>query len=169
MADYRRPNNLNTVDSAYIAGLIDGEGTITLTRKHRNENRQLSVTISNTERNLLEFVLETVGAGKITGKRTAQDHHTPSFMYAIYNRQALAVLKQVEPYLRTYKVERASLILRDYIELTPRNGKYTIQQRVAREGFETAVLAINSGTDQRKSQLNQPHANFGPARTPPSS
>lgn len=33
-------------DAAYIAGLIDGEGTVTLTRKHRNENRQLCVSIS---------------------------------------------------------------------------------------------------------------------------
>jgi len=36
MADSRVPNSLGAVDAAYIAGLIDGEGTITLTRKHRN-------------------------------------------------------------------------------------------------------------------------------------
>ena len=41
---------LATIDAAYIAGLIDGEGTITLTRLHRNQNRQLVVSISNTER-----------------------------------------------------------------------------------------------------------------------
>jgi hypothetical protein len=28
---------------AYIAGLIDGEGTITLTRLHRSQNRQLVI------------------------------------------------------------------------------------------------------------------------------
>ncbi len=58
------PNQLSDVDSAYIAGLIDGEGTITLTRKHRNENRQLAISISNTDKDLLEFVLLTIGAGK---------------------------------------------------------------------------------------------------------
>ncbi len=58
------PNQLSDVDSAYIAGLIDGEGTITLTRKHRNENRQLAISISNTDKGLLEFVLLTIGAGK---------------------------------------------------------------------------------------------------------
>ena len=137
--------SLSLPDAAYIAGLIDGEGTITLTRKHRNENRQLSVSISNTDRDLLEFVYQSVGAGKITRKCTAKNHHTPSYTYAIYNRQALNVLEQIYAYLRTYKRERATLILRDYLQLTPRNGKYTDQQKAARECFESAVLAIKSG------------------------
>lgn len=55
-------------DAAYIGGLVDGEGTVTLSRRHRSENRQLVVSISNTERPLLEYVLYTVGAGKITSR-----------------------------------------------------------------------------------------------------
>lgn len=58
--------NLSIADAAYIAGIIDGEGTITLTRKHRNENRQLAVTISSNERYLLEFIRQTIGAGANT-------------------------------------------------------------------------------------------------------
>jgi len=137
--------SLSLTDAAYIAGLIDGEGTITLTRKHRNENRQLAVTISNTERDLLEYVYQSIGVGKITRKRTAKNHHTPSFTYAIYNRQTLNLLEQVCAYLRTYKRERADLILRDYLMLTPRNGKYTDQQKAARACLESAVLAIKAG------------------------
>ncbi|MCW9088029.1 MAG: LAGLIDADG family homing endonuclease [Gammaproteobacteria bacterium] len=132
MSHYKIPNTLSSIDAAYIAGLIDGEGTITLTRKHRNENRQLAVTISNTEKDLLEYVLKTIGAGKITNKRTTRAHHTPSFTYALYNRQALNLLAQIHPYLKTYKVRRARLILSDYLSLTPRNGKYTDQLRLAR-------------------------------------
>lgn len=133
---------LGIADAAYIAGLIDGEGTITLCRKHRNENRQLAITISNTERRLLDFVLNTVGTGKITRKRTTRPNHTPSFTYAVYNRQALQLLLQVHPYLRTYKADRATLILRDYLAVTPRNGKYTDSLRLRREQFENAVLNL---------------------------
>jgi hypothetical protein len=78
MAQYRVVNPLATVDAAYIAGLIDGEGTITLSRKHAAEKRQLAISISNTEERLLDFVLQSVGAGKITRKRTAKAHHSPS-------------------------------------------------------------------------------------------
>ncbi len=63
-------------------------------------------------------------------------------IHAIYNRQALWLLAQVEPYLRGYKAGRAQLILRDYLTLTPRNGKYTEKLQLAREHFETAVLGI---------------------------
>jgi hypothetical protein len=42
-------NDLSITGAAYIAGLIDGEGTVTLTRKHANENRQLAISISSTE------------------------------------------------------------------------------------------------------------------------
>jgi hypothetical protein len=41
MTKYKLNNVLTATDAAYIAGLIDGEGTVTLTRKHKNENRQL--------------------------------------------------------------------------------------------------------------------------------
>lgn len=33
---------MGQADAAYIAGLIDGEGSVTLSRRHRNENRHLS-------------------------------------------------------------------------------------------------------------------------------
>ena len=135
---------LTEIDAAYIAGLIDGEGTITLTRKHKNENRQLAVSISNTDRPLLEYVRQTTGVGKITSKRTSQPHHTPSFTYSVYNRQALTLLEQIQPYLRTYKTKRSKLILRDYLALTPRNGRYSEKMKLAREQFEVEVLSIKA-------------------------
>ena len=100
------------------------------------------ISISNTERPLLEYVLDSVGAGKITAKRTYQSHHTASYTYAISNRQALALLNQVFPYLKTYKAKRADLILRDYIRLTPRNGRYTPEFKQARTDFEHRVMQI---------------------------
>ncbi|KPJ87145.1 MAG: hypothetical protein AMJ53_18550, partial [Gammaproteobacteria bacterium SG8_11] len=96
----------------------------------------------NTEKDLLDFVLATIGAGKITKKRTTHSHHTPSYTYAIYNRQALTLLEQIHLFLRTYKRERAALILRDYLALTPRNGKYSEVMKLARTKFETALLEI---------------------------
>ena len=139
---YKEVNGMDQTDAAYIAGLIDGEGTVTLSRRHRNENRHLVVSISNTDRPLLEYVLNTVGAGKITGKKTSQSHHTPSYTYAISNRQAMALLKQTVPYLKTYKAIRSDLILRDYIRLTPRNGHYTPEIKQARTDFENKVMNI---------------------------
>jgi hypothetical protein len=87
------------------------------------------VSIANTDFSLLRFVLELVGAGKITNKRTGAAHHTPSFAYRVSSRQALVLLEQVAPFLRTYKRARAELALADYLRLTPRNGKYSSANR----------------------------------------
>ncbi|MBL1458401.1 MAG: LAGLIDADG family homing endonuclease [Methylophaga sp.] len=142
MAIYKTTKQLTPPIAAYIAGLIDGEGTVTLCRKHKNENRQLAVSISSTEKYLLEYVLEVVGTGKITTKKTVKTHHSPSFTYAIYNRQALNLLTQISPYLRTYKKHRSQLILKDYLRLTPRNGKYSEELRSAKHDFEIQLLNI---------------------------
>jgi len=141
MARYRTVSRLTAVDAAYIAGIIDGEGTITLTAMHRDENRRLVIGISNTERALLEFIKRATGAGRITNKRTTSQRHTPSYTYQIGARQALALLVQIAPYLRTYKSARAHLVLRDYIRLTPRNGKYDVQTALKRKEFESKLLA----------------------------
>jgi hypothetical protein len=58
MGRYRSVLSLDPREAAYIAGLIDGEGTITLSREHRNENRRLVVSIASTERCLLDFVAD---------------------------------------------------------------------------------------------------------------
>ena len=66
------------------------------------------------------------------------------YQYAIYNRQALTVLEQIVPYLRSYKVKRAHIILENYIALTPRNGKYTDKMLLQRKEFEKLVLSTKS-------------------------
>jgi hypothetical protein len=127
--------------AAYLAGLIDGEGTITLSRRHANERRQLVVSIVSTEREIVAWARETIGAGKITRKRTSSMRHTPSFTYSISNRQALEVLRQTMPHLRSYKRRRAELALERYVSLTPRNGKYSPDLAAARQLFELHFLA----------------------------
>ena len=69
MARPRVTNQLDTACAAYIAGLVDGEGTITLSRIHRNERRRLVVCISSNELPILRFVPAATGAGKLTSKR----------------------------------------------------------------------------------------------------
>ena len=55
MPAYREVRTLSVAEAAYLAGLVDGEGTVTLSRKHAGEMRQLVVSISNTELPILEF------------------------------------------------------------------------------------------------------------------
>jgi hypothetical protein len=141
---YRKLQPLSTADAAYIAGLIDGEGTVTLTRQHRNDYRQLSVSISSTEIAMLKYVKLVTGVGIITNKKTSKSHHAPSFTFAVYNRQALALLEQTVKFLQSYKRKRSVMVIENYIALTPRNGKYTVEMLDRKKAFEQAVLAITA-------------------------
>lgn len=113
---------------------------MSLSRRHRNENRRFVISISNTDAQLLNYVRQAVGAGRITRKRISNSNHTPS---AIDNRHALDLLRQIAPYLRTYKAERAKLVLAHYLRLTPRNGKYSPSQKKERGAFVTKFLLMN--------------------------
>ena len=67
--------------------------------------RQLVVSISNTELQILEFALVRVGRGKLTRKAIRARRTTPAAIlctYAVSNLTALALLAQIEP-LRSYK------------------------------------------------------------------
>ena len=144
MADYKHANILDVADAAYIAGVIDGEGTITMTRRHRNENRQLVISISNSEKKLLDYIKEITNVGTLSKKRTYKSNHAINFTYKISNRQALDLLQQITPYLKTYKKDRALLILKKYIKLTPRNGKYTKHVISEREKFIAEFFKITA-------------------------
>lgn len=65
MSRYKVCRQLSREDAAYLAGLIDGEGTIALSRKHLGVERQLVLSISSTEIELLEWAV---------GHRGRQDH-----------------------------------------------------------------------------------------------
>ena len=90
----------------------------------------------------MEFVQAALGTGQITGKRTYNVKHTSSFAFRVTNRQAVELLRQVAPYLRSYKAARAALALEHYVALTPRNGKYRDEVRLARKQFEASFLSL---------------------------
>ena len=131
----KRTKQLSKEDAAYLGGILDGEGTITLTSKHKGENRRLAVTISNTERDLLEWVLKTTGVGGISTKKIYNDKHSAPFTYQVCSKQAYDILIQVVSHLKSYKKFRAEIILKNYHQLTPRNGKYTPELLAKRTEF----------------------------------
>ncbi|MDP3965260.1 MAG: hypothetical protein Q8Q13_00480 [bacterium] len=150
MASYKTVKLLSREEAAYLAGIIDGEGTITLTRRNKNEQRQLVVSISNCELPLLKYIARLVGTGIIVTKHILKSNHSQGYAFNLKNRQALDVVRMTYPFLRTYKQQRAALILKDYLRLTPRNGKYSAVQLAERDRFvEKFFLPLPHNTKTR--------------------
>ena len=165
MERYRIVNRLEPCVAGYIAGLVDGEGTITLTRTHRNERRRIVVAISNTDRALLDYVRDAVGAGHVTGKKTYRPGHSPGFCYCINSRQALDLLSQIAGFLKTYRRARADIALASYIRSTPRNGKYTLALEKQRSNFEREFFAVGAGPRNAAQKQNATPSSIHPAAT----
>lgn len=104
---------------AYLAGLFDGEGSVTVyeqTDKYRVRKHGLEASISNTHKETLEWIKNIIGFGSVykTNKVRKQ-----CYEYFISDWQAVAFLELIAPYLRikkekalkcveTYKTQRMS-------------------------------------------------------------
>lgn len=132
---YKKVRKLSEFEKGYLAGIIDGEGTVTLTVKQKGETRHLAVTVSGTELSLIQYIAKTIGVGMIVSKKVYKENHPPAYTYSLFSRQALDLLEQITPHLKTYKYRRSKLVLKDYIKVTPRNGRYTPEMIKRKEKF----------------------------------
>ncbi|MFK4997278.1 LAGLIDADG family homing endonuclease [Bacillus sp. N9] len=66
-------------EAAYLAGMIDGEGSITLTRMHEKEHRRPCITISSSDIELLTYIQTLTGGNIINKKNYYPDRHKDSY------------------------------------------------------------------------------------------
>lgn len=127
---------MENIVRAYTAGVIDGEGTITLSRLPNREFRYPCVSVSSTTKEILDFLKEAYG-GSISRHKTYQEHHKQAWSWKVINRNAINLLLDIQDMLLDpIKSYRAKLITTQYIALTPRNGRYTPEQRLAKLMYE---------------------------------
>ena len=87
-------------EASYIAGIIDGEGSITLTRWHTKEHRRPCISIASTDLELLLYVQSLTG-GKINSKRNYNpDKHKDSFTLTVLKKdEVFSSLQSTLPFL----------------------------------------------------------------------
>lgn len=146
-ADINTPKEkiMKSTTAAYIAGILDGEGTITLVK--RNSHRYPIVSVSSTSKELLDFLRHEVG-GTICNHKTYKDHHKQSWSWRLTSNNALNLLNDVIPFmLEKKKLYRANILLNEYKSVTPRNGKYTEELLNKKKDFEFKVLDFNGDAE----------------------
>lgn len=127
---------LTELQKGYIAGIIDGQGSICLTQQHKNEHRTPVITVASTTYEILEYLKENIG-GSISKKKTYQEHHKQSWQWSIKTNLVIELLKEIKDYLLVpEKKYRADLIVNEYKKVTPRNGRYSEEKLKAKLEFE---------------------------------
>lgn len=131
-------------EMAYIAGIIDGEGSIMLLKFHNNQFPSPCVSVASTSLELLEWIKSKVGYGTIKAKKNYKPSiHENSFTYTIRYNNAINLLEKIEPFLVIpSKKNRAQMILYEYKQITPRNGKYSNQLILAKEDFYNRFMTV---------------------------
>jgi hypothetical protein len=133
---------LNETEKAYLAGIIDGEGTVTLTKHHRNAMPSPNISIANNNVTLLKWVKRKVDGGVIIEKAKRMQHHHNSYAWSIRFDKAINLLRELKGYL-IVKKKQADLILREYKAVTHRNGKYTPEMLVKKADLVTKIRKLN--------------------------
>lgn len=135
---------MTETEKAYIAGIIDGEGSIMLQKIHKNEHPAPCISIASNTLELLEWIKKVVGKGTITKKKNYNlEIHKDCYNYFLRRNDAISLLIDIHPYLVIdVKRKRSKLILKKYRLLTPKNGRYTEEMLVDKEEFYNEFIGI---------------------------
>lgn len=134
---------MTDLEKGYLAGLIDGEGSVMLMSTHSGTFKSPQVSVASTDYEIINFLNEKVPGGCISNKKIYKEHHKPSYTWKIINDKAITFLKEIEPYmLIPKKKKRARLIIDEYKKVTIRNGKYNEITLAAKLDFEKRFAEI---------------------------
>jgi len=111
-------NNNYHLDIAYIAGLFDGEGSLTY-KKYKEKKksgtydcRRISMEISMTDKNVIEPVHETLMVGTVRPKKVPKGKK-PQWRWRCTFRDCLHVCKKLWPYA-TVKLHAIEKVIDHY-------------------------------------------------------
>lgn len=104
--------DINSEKAAYIAGIVDGEGSVMLHPRRGRTDLRAGVAVGSTSLNILEMLQETFGGSL---RKTRDGTNRPLYLWVLGARQTIPLLETVLPYLMVDgKAERARLILEYY-------------------------------------------------------
>lgn len=144
---------------AYAAGIIDGEGSISLTWNATRLTKSgrpstapmLYLQMSNTHRGVVEWFLETFGVGTVTTTyRPKRPNHRTAFGWKVRNKAACAVLEMLLPFLI---IKKAQAELGIKAQKLPRKNKLGDAEMAERALLREQMLILN-GTANRSRVRN---------------
>lgn len=121
---------MTEVEKAYLAGLVDGEGCISITSSSTPNKKScsfsVSLSVSNTDIELLNHIVAITGIGKITlSSRSRKSRELfpqwkPVYLWRVFAVEMRLLLPIILPYL-VGKRQRAQLVT-EFFALTKGQG-----------------------------------------------
>ena len=99
-------------DIAYVAGILDGEGCLSLCPNGHQQPDKFceQIRVSNTDKKLIDWLLKTFGGKHLKRSNSLKGKEKPVYNWALYGEKATSFLLIVAPYLKLKK-ERADILI----------------------------------------------------------
>ncbi len=131
----------------YLAGIVDGEGTVGLTIRRKKNEIQPYIAIANTVKSLMDeigkFYTENNLTWCISTKQPRKKEHRVSYTITVKGRDAIRLASLLKNRLMIKSVQ-AGLLVDEYASCTPRNGKYSELQRITKQALVHRMQVLNS-------------------------
>jgi hypothetical protein len=136
---------MKPTEAAWLAGMIDADGCVTLNKQTGPWRKPLMVVDSTDPEILLEC--QRLAGGSIVKKKQYQEHHRPAQSWRLYGAsQIMDVLREILPYMKCpSKVLRATMLVEHWTALTPKNGYYTEELLKQKRQLQADFMAVGHG------------------------
>lgn len=136
--------NLSGYNAAWLAGYLDADGCISLSKKQKNGCRTPEIRLNSCDKQLLERVQELIG-GHISCTRPEVNRLPQWQIRLLGSNRIISILEHVFPFMRRgVKIARAKILIREWEDCTPRDGKYTPEALDRKLELQERFFAIGS-------------------------
>lgn len=141
------PKNISRDSIIYLAGIVDGEGALVISKHTSNHKRgynyQVRLEISNTEKGLPDWILQNFGGrvSSYTFKQTPKNSRKPVFRWTCEGERLTHICELVYPF---------SVIKKAEIEIVLKM-RYTLQKPISRKGHQGIPSLPQEELDYRHS------------------
>lgn len=100
---------MNNIETAWLAGIIEGEGTI-----HRvNELGSGRIAVLMTDRDVIDEVYRIAGVGQLYPVPARKSHHKDGYMWTVTSKKNIrAIADRIAPFLMARRREQLNIVLK---------------------------------------------------------
>ena len=142
--------SITVAQAAYLAGIIDGEGFVGLSKKkdlkgvRGGYSYRPYIGVSNTCKSVIDWIAGVTKIGNVRANSPPKAGHKPSWRWEAWSQKASYVLRAVRPYM-VIKTRQADLIILYTATATrhPGNPGLTVEERQFQIDTYEKLKAIN--------------------------
>lgn len=135
--------SLSEIERAYLAGIIDGEGTIGIYRGATSSDYLLRLIVTNTFFPMLEWIHARIG-GSLVPSGAETDRHKQVWQVVLFQARAGSVIQSCQPHLivKSAQADLAMRFMADFVSFRGR-GRPSEEQVAVRRWYYEQSLTLN--------------------------